>query len=43
MSVSTVNPWNRSRTPGASSGGEAAALATGMTSLGLGSEQRSWR
>ena len=27
----TVNPWDRSRTPGASSGGEAAALATGMT------------
>ena len=34
----TVNPWNRSRTPGASSGGEAAALATGMTPLGLGSD-----
>jgi len=32
----TVNPWDRSRTPGASSGGEAAALATGMTPLGLG-------
>lgn len=31
----TVNPWDRSRTPGASSGGEAAALATGMTPLGL--------
>ena len=34
----TVNPWNRSRTPGASSGGEAAALATGMTPLGLGND-----
>ena len=34
----TVNPWDRSRTPGASSGGEAAALATGMTPLGLGSD-----
>jgi Amidase len=33
-----VNPWDRSRTPGASSGGEAAALATGMTPLGLGSD-----
>jgi Asp-tRNA(Asn)/Glu-tRNA(Gln) amidotransferase A subunit family amidase len=31
-----VNPWHRSRTAGASSGGEAAALATGMTPLGLG-------
>jgi len=34
----TVNPWDRSRTPGASSGGEAAALATGMSPLGLGNE-----
>ena len=34
----TVNPWNRSRTPGASSGGEAAALATGMSPLGLGND-----
>jgi amidase len=34
----TVNPWDRSRTPGASSGGEAAALATGMTPLGLGND-----
>ena len=33
-----MNPWDRSRTPGASSGGEAAALATGMTPLGLGSD-----
>jgi amidase len=35
---STVNPWNRSRTPGASSGGEAAALATGMSPLGVGND-----
>jgi amidase len=35
---STVNPWDRSRTPGASSGGEAAALATGMSPLGLGND-----
>jgi amidase len=34
----TVNPWDSSRTPGASSGGEAAALATGMTPLGLGND-----
>jgi amidase len=32
----TVNPWDRRRTPGASNGGEAAALATGMSPLGLG-------
>lgn len=35
---STINPWDRSRTPGASSGGEAAALATGMSPLGLGND-----
>jgi amidase len=34
----TVNPWDRSLTPGASSGGEAVALATGMTPLGLGND-----
>ncbi len=34
----TMNPWDRSRTPGASSGGDAAALATGMTPLGIGSD-----
>ena len=34
----TVNPWDRSRTPGASSGGDAAALATGMTPLGVGGD-----
>lgn len=34
----TVNPWDRSRTPGASSGGEAAALATGLSPLGLGND-----
>lgn len=34
----TVNPWDRRRTPGASSGGEAAAIATGMSPLGLGSD-----
>lgn len=34
----TVNPWDPRRTPGASSGGDAAALATGMTPLGLGND-----
>jgi len=35
---STVNPWDRARTPGASSGGEAVALASGMSPLGLGND-----
>lgn len=34
----TVNPWDPSRTPGASSGGEAAAVATGMSPMGLGND-----
>jgi amidase len=34
----TLNPWDAAVTPGASSGGEAAALATGMSPLGLGSD-----
>src|SRR5205807_509402 len=34
----TVNPWDPGRTAGGSSGGEAAALATGMTPLGLGND-----
>jgi amidase len=34
----TQNPWAPSRTPGGSSGGEAVALATGMTPLGLGND-----
>src|SRR5512133_511817 len=34
----TVNPWDRTRTPGASSAGEAAAIATGMSPLGLGND-----
>ena len=34
----TLNPWDADRTPGGSSGGEAAALASGMTPLGLGND-----
>jgi amidase len=34
----TVNPWDPTRTPGASSGGEAVAVATGMSPLGLGND-----
>src|SRR6202795_2375786 len=36
----TNNPWNRERVPGGSSGGEAAALAVGMSPLGMGSDYR---
>ncbi len=34
----TDNPWDLDRTPGGSSGGEAAAIASGMSPLGLGSD-----
>ena len=34
----TKNPWDATRTPGGSSGGDAAALATGMTPLGMGND-----
>src|SRR6185312_2004714 len=34
----TKNPWDPARTPGGSSGGEAVALATGMTPLGFGND-----
>lgn len=34
----TLNPWNKDVTCGGSSGGEAVALATGMSPLGLGND-----
>ena len=34
----TKNPWDASRTPGGSSGGDAAALASGCTPLGMGND-----
>lgn len=34
----TVNPWNAERTAGGSSGGEAAAVAAGLSPLGVGSD-----
>ena len=34
----TSNPWNLDRTAGGSSGGEAAAIASGLSPLGIGSD-----
>jgi amidase len=34
----TLNPWNKEHTTGGSSGGEAVALATGMSPMGLGND-----
>lgn len=38
LSGRSNNPWNLSRTPGGSSGGESAAIAAGMSPLGLGTD-----
>ncbi|MGK4006607.1 amidase family protein [Sorangium sp. So ce1036] len=34
----TANPWDLDRSPGGSSGGEAAAIAAGMSPLGIGTD-----
>ena len=34
----TFNPWNKENTPGGSSGGEGAAIATGMSPFGIGND-----
>jgi aspartyl-tRNA(Asn)/glutamyl-tRNA(Gln) amidotransferase subunit A len=38
LSGRTLNPWNLDRTPGGSSGGESAAIAAGMSPLGLATD-----
>ncbi len=38
LSVHSNNPWDLERTPGGSSGGESAAIAAGMSPLGLGTD-----
>jgi len=38
LSGRTNNPWDVTRTPGGSSGGESAAIAAGMSPIGLGTD-----
>src|ERR1700761_2784449 len=38
LSGRSNNPWDLTRTPGGSSGGESAAIAAGMSPLGLGTD-----
>src|SRR6201989_3060852 len=38
LSGRTLNPWNLDRTPGGSSGGESAAIAAGMSPMGLATD-----
>ncbi len=38
LSGRSNNPWDLDRTPGGSSGGESAAIAAGMSPLGLGTD-----
>lgn len=38
LSGRSNNPWDLTRTPGGSSGGEAAAIAAGMSPIGLGTD-----
>jgi aspartyl-tRNA(Asn)/glutamyl-tRNA(Gln) amidotransferase subunit A len=38
LSGRSNNPWNLERTPGGSSGGESAAIAAGMSPIGLGTD-----
>ncbi|MCX4640186.1 amidase [Streptomyces platensis] len=38
LSGRSLNPWDPERTPGGSSGGESAAIAAGLSPIGLGSD-----